>query len=144
MTESLIHPVFGNLQWEEKFSWWFAQIRQASGEWLDVIVDPGDDDPAGFVERASRLYIRAMEAERELLREAVNTKLLDLYETWRQEDEPKLTAEELKDRLVLTFVRIDTIIPITLSYDLGDVFGEHSVDVNVDSRWQIKGVDLVG
>ncbi len=44
MAESLTHPVFGDLRWEAKFSWWLTQIRLESGEWLDVIVAPGDDD----------------------------------------------------------------------------------------------------
>jgi hypothetical protein len=140
----LTHPVFGKLKWEENNLWWFTQIRQESGEWLDVIVDPGDDDPSVFVERASQLYRQAMNAERELLQKAIKEKLLDLYETWRQEDEPKLTAEELQDQLELTFVRIDTVIPITLSYDLGDVFGGHSVDVEVDRQLQFVRANLVG
>jgi hypothetical protein len=144
MAESLTHPVFGKLKWEENNLWWFTQIRQESGEWLDVIVDPGDDDPSVFVERASQLYRQAMNAERELLQKAIKEKLLDLYETWRQEDEPKLTAEELQDQLELTFVRIDTVIPITLSYDLGDVFGGHSVDVEVDRQLQFVRANLVG
>lgn len=144
MAESLTHPAFGKLKWEETDQWWFTQIRQESGEWLDVIVDPGDDDPTQFVERASQLYRRAMNAERQLLQEAIKDKLFDLYETWRQENEPKLTAEELQDQLELIFVRIDTVIPITLSYDLGDLFGGHSVDVEVDRQLQFAGVNLVG
>jgi hypothetical protein len=116
MTESLAHPVFGDLRWEEKFSWWFTQLRQQSGEWMDVIVDPGDHDPSPFVERAAQLYRQAMDAERELLRQAIEKGLLDLCEHWRQEDELRLTAEELKNWLELTFVRLDTITPITLNY----------------------------
>src|ERR1043166_7020768 len=142
--ESLTHPVFGKLEWENTNQWWFTQIRQESGEWFDVIVDPGDDDPSEFVERASQLYRRAVNAERGLLQEAIKEKLLDLCEMWRKDDEHKLTAEELLDQLQLTFVRIDTVIPITLSYDLGDVFGGHSVDVEVDRQLQFVGVNLVG
>jgi hypothetical protein len=144
MTESLTHPVFGDLQWEGQFSWWFTQIRLESGEWLDVIVDPGDDDPRAFVGRAAQLYCRAMDAEPEILQEAIQQKILDLYETWRQVGEPELTAAELTAQLDLTFVRIDTVVPITLSYVLGDVFGGHSVDVQLNERLQVREVNLAG
>jgi hypothetical protein len=92
----------------------------------------------------TQLYCRAMNAEREILEEAVPKRLLDLYETWRQEGETELTAKELQDQLELIVVRIDTVIPITYSYDLGDVFGGHSVDVKVDKQLQVTGVNLVG
>ena len=144
MTESLTHPVFGDLRWEGRFSWWFTQVRLESGEWLDVIVDPGDDDPSAFVGRAAQLYCQALDAEPEILQEAVQKKISDLYELWRQVGEPKLTAEELTDRLELTFVRIDPVVPITLSYVLGDVFGGHSVDVQVNERLRVRGVNLTG
>ena len=142
--ESLTDPVLGELRWEAPFSWWFTQIRLASGEWLDVIIDPGDKGPLAFVGRAARLYSRAMEAEQEILGQAIESGLLDLYNQWRQEDERQMTPEEVKNQLALTFVRIDTVTPITLSYDAGDRFGGHSVDVKVDERFQATGVTLVG
>ncbi len=88
MAESLTHPVFGDLRWEAKSSWWLTQIRLESGEWLDVIVAPGDNDPSDFVRRAAQLYCGAMDAVREILQEAIQKGLLDLYEVWRQEGEP--------------------------------------------------------
>jgi hypothetical protein len=144
MSESLFHPLFGDLKWEPDFSWWFTQIRLASGEWLDVILDPGDDESSAFLERAAPLYLAAMEAERMVLAEAVRQRILELYEHWRQEDEPKLTAEELKDRLELIQVRVDAGDDITLSYVLGDVFGGHSVQVMLNEQLQVQKINLVG
>jgi hypothetical protein len=123
MAESFNHPVFGNLRWFEKCSWWETRICLESGKWIEMIVDPGDDDPAAFVERAAELFRRAMDAERRILEEGIQNGLLDLYDAWRQEDEPNLTAEGLMGVLDLVFVRIDTVIPVTLAYGLGDVFG---------------------
>jgi hypothetical protein len=142
--ESLTDPVLGELRWETSFSWWFTQIRLPSGEWLDVIIDPGDEDPLAFVRRAARLYSQAMEAEREILGQAIENGLLDLYNEWRREDERQMTPQEVKNQLALTFIRIDTITPITLSYDAGDRFGGHSVDVKVNERFQAAEVTLVG
>jgi hypothetical protein len=85
-----------------------------------------------------------MDAERKLRDEAVRMRILDLYDTWRQEDEPEFTAEGLQEQLELTFVRLDTTAPIILSYGLNDVFGGHSVDVTVDEQLRVTGVSLVG
>jgi hypothetical protein len=144
MAESLKHTVFGELRWEAESSWWFTQMRLPSGDWLDVIVDPGDEDPSAFVERAATLFRRAMDAGRRILHDAFRTKVFDLRDAWRQNDEPALTAEELAEQLELTFVRIDTIAPVVPSYWPGDMFGGHCVDVTVDEGLRMTGVGLVG
>src|SRR4051812_6822640 len=144
MADSLTHAVFGELRWEAESSWWFTQMRLPSGDWLDGIVDPGDEDPSAFVERAAPLFRRAMDAERRILHDGVRTKVLELHDAWRQDDESALTAEELEEQLELTFVRIDTIAPVVLSYYPGDMFGGHSVDVTVDEQLRVTGVGLVG
>lgn len=136
--------MFGELRWEAEDSWWFTQMRLSSGDWLDVIVDPGDEAPAAFVERAATLFRRAMDSERRILHEAVRMKVLDLHDAWRQADEPALTAEGLEEQLELTFVRLDTVAPVVLSYWPGDMFGGHSVDVTVDEQLRVTGVGLAG
>src|SRR4051812_39466702 len=144
MAESMTRAVFGELRWEAESSWWFTQMRLPSGDWLDVIVDPGDEDPSAFVERAAPLFRRAMDAERRIRHEAVAGWVLELRDAWLQVDEPAVTAEELEEQLELTFVRIDTVAPVVLSYWPGDVFGGHAVDVTVDEQLRVTGVGLVG
>jgi len=144
MARLLTHPVFGELRWEAEHSRWFTQLLLPSGEWLDVVVDPDNEDPVSFVEHAAQLLSRAIDAERRILADAVQSKLLDLYDHWRQEGDPALSPDELKERLDLSFVRLDTVAPVILSYGLGDVFGGHCVDVRVDEHLQVRGVDLVG
>ena len=139
MADWLTHPVFGDLQWQEKFSWWFTQIFLESGKRLDVIIDPSDGEPTEYVERVSQFYCRVMDSERDILREVIKQRLLFLYDVWRQEGDPELTAEELQDQLNLTCVRIETDSPIiTLGYELGDFFGGHTVDVKVNEQLQVK------
>ena len=70
MAESITHTVFGELRWDQKYAWWFAQVRLPSAEQLDVIVNPGDEDRFAFIEPAAKLYRRAMKAERRILRDA--------------------------------------------------------------------------
>jgi hypothetical protein len=145
VAESLKHPVFGKLHWEQKYSWWITQIRLPSADWLDVIVNPGDEDRFAFIEPAAKLYRRAMKAERRILRDAIREELLELYnDTWRQSDDRRLTATELMNRLEFSLIDIDTVVPVTLSYEAGDLFGGHGVAVEVDDELQFQDIDLRG
>ena len=96
MTDSLKHPVFGKLRWDEKYSWWVTKVRLPSNGKLDVILNPDDEEGRfAFVEVAAKLYRRAMKAERRILRDAIREELLELYNgTWRQ-DAPRLTAAKI-------------------------------------------------
>jgi hypothetical protein len=147
VSERLSHPVFGELGWLPKYSHWFTQIRQPSGEWLDVIVDSGDDDRYAFLEPAATLFRWAQENERRILEEAIRATILDLYnDTWRQGDDDTLTEEELARQLEWVFLKISSseVVPITFSYDAGDLFGRHCVDVDVNAQLRFRGIELVG
>jgi hypothetical protein len=145
VAESITHPVFGELRWDSQRTWWFAQIPLPSGEQVEVIVTPGDEDRIAFVELAAKLYERARKAERRILRDALREELLELYnETWRQGNQPKLTAKELTSQLTLALIEIDTLIPVTLSYEAGDLFGGHGVAIEVDESLQFQDIDLRG
>jgi hypothetical protein len=141
--DSVSHPVYGELRWDAA-SLWFTQVRLPSGDWLDVIVDPGDGDRFAFLDSAAPLYQRAREAEPRLLREAIQQELLELYnDVWRQRD-PELTADELVSRLELVMVHIGTVVPVTLGYAVGDLFAGHRVDVEADENLRLLGTNLVG
>jgi hypothetical protein len=144
---TLKHPVFGKLQWQAQYGWWFAQVRDASGEWLEIVVDPGDDDRMAVIEPAAALYKKAIRSERRILRDAVRLELLELYnDTWRRSGDPKLSTTAFIEQLEFTFIKLQPgwDIPVILSYGAGDLFGGHSVDVEVDAKLKVIDVDLVG
>jgi hypothetical protein len=141
------HPVLGTLSWLTDFSHWFAQHPLPSGGQLDVIVDPGDGDRFEFLSRASELYRWAMENERNVLSEALRAELLSLYnDTWRQSDEPILSANELEAWLEWQLLTISAseIVPVEFSYDAGELFGYHGVTVEVDAELQFRNINLRG
>jgi hypothetical protein len=149
MSETIHHPELGELRWEEEWSWWFTQIEGPDGR-LDIIIDPGDGDRAAYIDRAAELYHWAMGAQWRLLREAVEVKLLDLYNNnWRNEDEPVLSAKELADRLQWDGLRLDAgddpTVPVSFGYVTDDdLFGGHLVNVEVDRELQYRGAHLEG
>jgi hypothetical protein len=146
-SEHLTHSVLGPLGWLPDYAHWFTQLRLPSGEWLDVIVDPGDTDRFEFLTRAAELFRWAFDNERRVLAEAMRAKLLALYnDTWRQSDEPILTAEGLTARLDWTLLDISAsdIVPVEFSYEAGELFGYHGVTVEVDADLRFRGIDLRG
>ncbi len=146
-SEHLTHPVLGTLGWLAEFSHWFTQLALPSGGQLDVIVDPCDGDRLEFLPRASELFQWAISNERQVLARAMRAELLELYNrTWRQSDEPKLSAKELTGRLEwqLLEIKASDFIPVEFGYGAGGLFGGHGVVVEVDAELQFHDVDLRG
>ena len=146
-SEHLTHPALGTLVWLPEFSHWFAQRPRPSGGQLDLIIDPGNGDRFEFLLRAAELFLWAMANERRVLADAMQAELLELYnDTWRQEDEPELSADELTARLdwQLLSVSDSDVVPVEFSYDAGELFGHHGVTVEVDESLAFRDIDLRG
>jgi hypothetical protein len=145
--EILSNPVLGELRWEPKYDWWFSQIKLPSGDWLDVIVNPGDGDRYAFIEPAAKLFRWALDNEQRILADALRMELLELYNgAWRQGDEPVLTADGLAARLewTLLVVSASDIVPVEFSYAAGELFGYHGVTIEVDAKLRFRDIELRG
>lgn len=150
--ETITHPVFGKLRWEAARSVWFTQVRDTSWT-IDVFVDPGDSDRLACLDRAADLYARAIRAERQLLRTAIDEYLLELFnDNWRLADgqeemnQVELTAEEFAARLRFEFIQVslDSRFAVELGYAAGDMFGGHTVFVQLDRSLRYLKATLVG
>jgi hypothetical protein len=145
-SEYVTHPVLGALGWLPEFSHWFAQRPLPSGGQLDVVVVP-DDDRYGFLPRAAGLFRWALANERRVLAEAMQAGLLELYnDTWREADEPRLSAKELAARLDWQLLKLKDcdVVPVEFHYDAGDLFVGHGVAVGLGAELQFRGIDLRG
>jgi hypothetical protein len=147
-SEYLTHPIFGSLGWLPEFAHWFTQLQLPSGERLDVTVTPEEEDERfAFLPRAADLFEWALANERQSLAEAMKAELLELYnDTWRQGDEPVLSAEELTARLEwqLLCVRASDSAAIEFHYEAGELFGYHGVVVEVGADLRFSNIDLRG
>jgi hypothetical protein len=144
--ETLEHSVFGSLTWDSKSGWWFTAYRLPSGAHLDVIIDPSDGDRYEFIEPAAALFQWALNNERRILHRAMKAELLELYnDTWRLDD-PELSEKELTARLAwhLLVVSASEIVPVEFSYGAEELFGNHSVAIEVDARKRFRDIDLRG
>ncbi len=145
--ETVAHPVFGELRWEAERDVWFTQVRDATHEWIDVSVQPDEGDRFACLDRAADLYSRALRAERQLLHTAVDNELLELYnECWHESGWPALSADQLMAHLNLAFIQIrpESDTPVILSYEAGELFAGHCVDVELDRDLRYLDNNLVG
>jgi hypothetical protein len=146
-SETLRHPVLGELRWLPDDSHWATQVGPPAGGRVDVIVDPGDGGRHAFLEPAAKLFAWALKNERRVLRAALRAELLELYnDTWRREGEPVLSAKGLADRLKwsLLVVSAGDVAPVEFGYEAGGLFGGHSVTVEVDEDLRFSDIDLRG
>jgi hypothetical protein len=150
VSESLVHPVFGRLEWLPKQSEWFTQYRLPSSIQLDVHVHPYRRDRHAFVESAAELFRWALANERRIFQQAVQTRLLALYnDGWRQDGELVLSAEEFSAQLEWKLLKIEAsdIVPVEFWYDPGELyesFGGHVVSVEVDAELRFREAHLIG
>jgi hypothetical protein len=143
--DELTHPVLGVLNWEADNSTWLGQRHLPDGGWLDVTIKPGEGDRHAFLKRAADIFAWALKNEREVLREAIQAELLELYnETWRGSD-PVLDAKELEDKLEWHHLEIrDSDVLVEFTYGPGELFGGHGVAVELDAELKFHDVDLRG
>ena len=146
-TEDLTHPVLGMLRWQPDDECWYSQVRLASGDAIDLLITPYDEDRFSFLTRAGEVFKWAMANERRILAEAVQVELLELYNsTWRRAGEPVLSAVELMAKLEwhLLCINADAVVLIDYGYGAGALFGNHGVSVEVGEDLRFRDIDLLG
>jgi hypothetical protein len=146
--ETLEHPILGRLVWEAKYGYWSGQRPQHGGGLVDVQIGPADPDRRHRLKRAADLWLWALANERRILHEAVEAYLYELYQDWRQEYDPDLSAEEFEDLLEWEFLEISDsdLVPVELGYhDAGhDFFGGHVIIVELDAELKYRCAHLLG
>jgi hypothetical protein len=141
---AFIQRVFGDLRWNPEYQWWATESHRPSGEVVGVaILNDAFGPRRRRVERAARLFLRAMEAEPRVLREAMNGELLDhLNASARQAGNPELIAAEWVSRLRLEFAGIYWCVPLSLTYDANAVAQGRKVSLKLDENLRLLNAAL--
>lgn len=146
-TEFLSHPVLGDLTWQPEYDHWSGERELASGQVLDLIIEPGEQDRRAFIPRAAELFSWALANERKVFADALQAELLELYNSeWREDEAPLLSAAEFSERLEwqLVCVSASDLVPVEFMYEAGELFGGHGVSIEVDSDLNYRDCDLPG
>jgi hypothetical protein len=146
--ETLTHPILGRLEWEAQYGYWSGQRPQPRGGMVDLQIKPADPSRRDRLKRAGDLFLWAMENEVPIRLGAVDNYLYDLYQHWRQEEDPSLSAETFGDLLEWGMLAISDseIVPVVFWYDDAghDFFGGHVIVVKLDAELKYRDAHLVG
>jgi hypothetical protein len=85
-----------------------------------------------------------MDGQPGIIRQAVERGVVELYSNWLDRGEPVPTPAEMANLLHCTAVRIGAATPVTLTFRFRDVFGRHSVAVEVDDQLRVTRMSLDG
>jgi hypothetical protein len=139
------HPVLGRLEWVEKPGHWSGLLRQPGGWVVALWIAPRGDRHA-FLKRAADLCLWAVANERRILRRAVEAYLLGLYQSTDRARDEELSAEQIADALdwELLAIKDSEAAPVEFGYyDAEDLFGGHTVHVELDAELNYRGVTLL-
>lgn len=112
---------------------------------VEVLVagDQGADEDA--LARRIGEVLKWVSSDRRSILEYVVENLLELKnESWVDDDEESVTAEEFAKRLTLESVSLERDGSIELSFDDGDLFWGHLVVVRADGDRHLNYVDISG
>jgi hypothetical protein len=134
--------VFGALKWNERFSWYEAEMPQADGKEVRVRVTIKDADTTTAIRRARAMYdvIRQHEPA---YREAAKQKLLDLHGD-SDDDEDTLDAEAFLTRVHPASLVIQVPGGARVYYDSGGFLEGHQVVVVLAENSSIRTVTIEG
>lgn len=139
-------PVLGELTYDHEFEWWDGQT-DLGGHPAELRVQAERDCPSDPAARrtlgAALTRLRETEGR---VRAAVATRLLDLAEDWRDdEDDPEpLTVAGVMARIVPTSVELSPDGGATLYYADGELFAGHIILAGVDASGHVTSAGIAG
>jgi hypothetical protein len=141
---ALVQQAFGALRWDAAYQWWSAVHRRPSGEAVRVAVLNDTFGPRRRrVERAARLFLRVLEAEARVARQALGPEQVRyVNRALAQAGRPAMSADELAARLRLEFVAVYWTVPVQLTYAADDLVEGCKVAVRLDADLAVLRADV--
>lgn len=123
------------------YDWYEGRIAWLDGE-AEVLlnVEPGETDASAAFNTLHRIVEDIPSFDR-TCRTAVSEQMYDLLLDWY--DEP-ITKEAFRDRIGMPFLSIDTDGSGMVSYESGELFADHVIQLEFDADLQPGETDLAG
>jgi hypothetical protein len=127
MPPAIHNDVFGRLEWDDQLGCWLGGIDWPAGRYTEVAIwHPGDDVIAGL--RQAQAGLGWLESNEEHARRCVAWEMVEVYNTdWLEGFEP-ITTDDLASQIELVAIAFLDDGSLLLSYDAGELFGEHVID----------------
>jgi hypothetical protein len=95
--------------------------------------------------KALRGVVTAVESGVPRYRQAATAKLFDVYnDSWRNDDEPRLTRTQFASRLTLDSVHVLPDGGIEVFFQDGDLFAGQVIHLRLDTPERVRSIDIAG
>ena len=151
MKKEFYDNVFGQLRCEENNSdWYHSTIDFQHGETTNFSLslddfdgDVGDKELLKIIEEAKKTLFALQQREADIRREIAEAQLPNYNQTWNDSG-VSITIEEFLSHMKLCEVIMYAIGTSSLTYTVGDLFSDHSLIADLNTRQQIEDLDFAG
>lgn len=143
-TPPIVDDLLGTLQWDDNLNWYRGEVRVANAS-FDLSLDPVEEtDASGALSRAKQI-VEDFERFRKMAADYAVDGLLQLKnDTWLDEAEQQITADEFRARMKLEAISVEADDGVTFWHHDGDLFWGHSIQVCIDASDNCTGTDIPG
>jgi uncharacterized protein (TIGR03067 family) len=143
-TPPLVDDLLGSLEWDDNLNWYRGEVRVANAS-FDLSLNPGEGtDASGALSRA-RQIVEDFERYRKMAADYAVDGLLELKnDTWLEEGEEEISADEFKAKMKLEAITVQADGGVTFWHHDGDLFWGHSIQVCIDTNDKCTSTDIPG
>lgn len=143
-TPPLVDDLLGTLEWDDNLNWYRCEVRVA-GVSFDLSLNPDDGtDASGALSRAKQV-VEDFDRYRKMAADYAVDGLLDLKnDTWLEDGEKELSADEFKAKMVLKAITVEADGDVTFWHHDGGLFWGHSIQVCIDTKDKCTSTDIPG
>ena len=143
-TPPLVDELLGTLAWDDNLNWYRGEVR-AAGASFELSLHPDEGtDASGALSRAKQI-VKEYERYRTMAADYAVDGLLGLKnDTWLEDGEKELSADEFKAKMVLEAITVEADGDVTFWHHDGDLFWGHSIQVCIDAMDKCTSTDIPG
>jgi uncharacterized protein (TIGR03067 family) len=143
-TPPLVDDLLGTLEWDDNLNWYHGKVRVAYA-WFDLSLNPDEGTDASNALSRAKQIVEDFERYRRMTADYAVDGLLELKNnTWLEEGEEALSANEFRARMKLEAITVEADGAVTFWHHDGDLFWGHSIQVCIDGNDECTSTDIPG
>lgn len=123
---------------------WYEGKTDWNGKLIDVFLS-GELDKLDYTEQNALLIVQNQQGWDNFIKEKICKELLTLKnDSWLDEDEKPLTANEFISKIYLESITINNTDDFQMCFNDGDIFWGHAIIVETDLKKNIEDIGIAG